>query len=134
MFDDVDDLLKMRDEEEYALIHSGNDMVKVFHQLNEAGYKPYIKYGNSGQIANIMCKFDNKKLKNTFSVILYRRVYQKIGLMKMWRLMMKTHIIVLLALCSDFRRTCLRKTIYHITMKLILRHGRRVKLLFRLGV
>ena len=57
MFDDVDELLKMRDEEEYALIHSENDMVKVFHQLNEAGYKPYIKYGNSGQTANIMCKF-----------------------------------------------------------------------------
>ena len=63
MFDDVDDLLKMRDEEEYALIHSENDMVKVFFQLNEAGYKPYIKYGNSGQIANIMCKFYYKKLK-----------------------------------------------------------------------
>ena len=63
MFDDVDDLLKMRDEEEYALIHSDNDMVKVFFQLNEAGYKPYIKYGNSGQIANIMCKFYYKKLK-----------------------------------------------------------------------
>ena len=30
MFDDVDDLLKMRDEEEYALIHSENDMVTVF--------------------------------------------------------------------------------------------------------
>ena len=63
MFDDVDDLLKMRDEEEYALIHSDNDMVKVFFQLNEAGYKPYIKYGNSGQIANIMCKFYYKTLK-----------------------------------------------------------------------
>ena len=63
MFDDVDDLIKMRDEEEYALIHSDNDMVKVFFQLNEAGYKPYIKYGNSGQIANIMCKFYYKKLK-----------------------------------------------------------------------
>ena len=122
MFDDVDDLLKMRDEEEYALIHSDNDMVKVFHQLNEAGYKPYIKYGNSGQIANVMCKFYYKKLKNTSNTILYHRVYQRTGLMKMWRLMMKTHIIVLLVLCSDFRRTCLRKTIYHTITKLILRY------------
>ena len=63
MFSNVDELLQMREQDEYALIHSENDMVKVFHQLNDAGYKPYIKYGNSGQIANIMCKFYYKQLK-----------------------------------------------------------------------
>ena len=57
MFSNVDELLQMREQDEHALIHSENDMVKVFHQLNNAGYKPYIKYGSSGQIANIMCKF-----------------------------------------------------------------------------
>ena len=117
MFDNIDGLLKMRDEEEYALIHSENDMVKVFYQLTEAGYKPYIKYSNSGQIANIMCKFYYKKLKNTSNTILYHRVYQRTGLMKMWRLMTKRHIIILLVLCSDFRRTCLRKTIYHTVLQ-----------------
>ena len=39
MFDNVDELLNMTDKEEYALIHSDNDLVKVFHQLNEAGYR-----------------------------------------------------------------------------------------------
>ena len=63
MFDDVDALLKMRDEEEYAPTHSENDLAKVFHQLNKVGYKPYIKYSTSGQIANIMCKFYYKKTK-----------------------------------------------------------------------
>ena len=52
----------MTDKEEYALIHSGNDLVKVFHQLNEAGYKPHINY-QAGRITNILCKFYDKKLK-----------------------------------------------------------------------
>ena len=62
MFDNVDELLKMTDKEEYLLIHSDNDLVKVFHQLNEAGYKPHINY-QAGRITNILCKFYYKKLK-----------------------------------------------------------------------
>ena len=62
MFDNVDELLKMTDKEEYALIHSENNLVKVFHQLSEAGYKAHIKY-QAGQITNIFCRFYYKKLK-----------------------------------------------------------------------
>ena len=62
MFDNVDELLSMTDKEEYAMIHSDNDFVKVFHQLNEAGYKPHINY-QAGRITNILCKFYSKKLK-----------------------------------------------------------------------
>ena len=62
MFDNVDELLNMTDKEEYALIHSDNDLDKVFHQLNEAGYKPHTNY-QAGQITNILCKFFYKKLK-----------------------------------------------------------------------
>ena len=62
MFYNVDELLSMTDKEEYALIHSDNDLVKVFHQLNEAGYKPHINY-QAGRITNILCKFYYKKLK-----------------------------------------------------------------------
>ena len=62
MFDNVDELLNMTDKEEYALIHSDNDLVKVFHQLNEAGYKPRINY-QAGRITNILCKFYYKKLE-----------------------------------------------------------------------
>ena len=62
MFDNVDELLNMTDKEEYALIHSDNDLVKVFHQLNEAGYKPHVNY-QAGRTTNILCKFYYKKLK-----------------------------------------------------------------------
>ena len=62
MFDIVDELLSIADKEEYALIHSDNDLVKVFHQLNEAGYKQHINY-QAGRITNILCKFYYKKLK-----------------------------------------------------------------------
>ena len=102
--------------------YSENDVVKVVHQLNEAGCNPEVKNCSSGQIANIMSKFYYKNLKNTISIILYQRVYQKIRLTKMWRLMMKTHIIAFLVRCSDFKETRLRKTIYHTTTKLILRY------------
>ena len=62
MFENVDELLKMTDKEDYALINSDNDLVKVFHQLNEAGYKPHINY-QAGRITNILCKFYYKNLK-----------------------------------------------------------------------
>ena len=62
MFHNVDELLSMTDKDEYALIHSDNDLVKVFHQLNEAGYEPHIHY-QAGRFTNILCKFYYKKLK-----------------------------------------------------------------------
>ena len=52
MFGNVDELLNMTDEEEYALIHSDNDLVKVLHQLNEAGFKPHID-SQVGRMTNI---------------------------------------------------------------------------------
>ena len=80
MFDNVDELLKMTDKEEYALIHSDNDLAKVFHQLNEAGYKPHINY-QAGRITNILCKFYYKKLKKY--ITLSHSVYHKSELTKM---------------------------------------------------
>ena len=82
MFDIVDELLSIADKEEYALIHSDNDLVKVFHQLNEAGYKQHINY-QAGRITNILCKFYYKKLKNTLNTTLSHNVYQKSELIKM---------------------------------------------------
>ena len=74
MFDNVDELLKMTDKEEYALIHSDNDLVKVFHQLNEAGYKPHINC-QAGRITNILCKFYYKKLKKYIKYNIVSQVF-----------------------------------------------------------
>ena len=34
----------MTDKETYVLIHSDNDVFKVDHQLNEAGYEPHVNH------------------------------------------------------------------------------------------
>ena len=46
----------MTGKEEYSLIHSDSDLVKIFHQLNEAGYKAHVDY-QAGGTTNILCRF-----------------------------------------------------------------------------
>ena len=63
-FDNVDELLKMTDEDKYNLIQIDNDMAKVLHQLKSAKYEPYVKY-QVGMISEIKVRFRFKKLKKT---------------------------------------------------------------------
>ena len=64
MFSHIDDLLQMREQDEYTLIHEDTDLIKVFHQLNTAGYRPQIKY-QGGQLTNIYCKFYDRNTKKS---------------------------------------------------------------------
>ena len=64
MFDDADDLLKMRDEEEYALIHSDNDMVKVFFNSTKQDTNPTLNMATPDKllISCVSCITKNSKI------------------------------------------------------------------------
>ena len=74
-FDNVDELLKLTDEDEYYLIHVENNMAKVLHQLKSARYEPYVKY-EVGMISEIRVRFKYKHLKKS---VHYRIVAQNLS-------------------------------------------------------
>jgi hypothetical protein len=74
-FDNIDELLKLTDEEEYYLIQVDNDLVKTLHQLKTAKYEPFIKY-QSGMLSEIKVRFKYKQLKKT---VLYNIVSQNLS-------------------------------------------------------
>ena len=63
MFDDVDDLLKMRDEEEYALVHSDNDMVKVFFNSTKQDTNPTLNIAIPDKLLILCVSFVTKTQK-----------------------------------------------------------------------
>ena len=63
-FNNIDDLMKLNEEDEYNLIQADNDMAKVVHQEKSAGYEPFAKY-QVGMISQVKAKFKYKQLKKT---------------------------------------------------------------------
>ena len=63
-FDNIDELMKLNEEEEYNLIQVENNMAKVVHQFKSAGYEPFVKY-EVGMISEVRARFKYKKLKKT---------------------------------------------------------------------
>lgn len=73
-FDNVDELLGMREEEECNLIQKDNSMAKVVLQLKKAGYEPFIKY-QFEMIKEVKVRFRFKKLRK---IVLYKLSLLKI--------------------------------------------------------
>ena len=49
----IDDILKLREHEEYNLIQRDNNLVRIFCDLINAGYEPYVSY-YAGQIVKLI--------------------------------------------------------------------------------
>ena len=74
-FNDIDEFLKLTDEEEYNLIQVDNDLVKTLYQLKSAKYEPFVKY-QLGMLSEIKVRLRFKKLKKT---IVYNIVAQDLS-------------------------------------------------------
>ena len=48
MIDDINDLLQLKEKDEYKIILKDNDLDKAIFQLKQAGYEPQIRY-NAGK-------------------------------------------------------------------------------------
>ena len=74
-FNDIDEFLKLTDEEEYNLIQVDNNLVKTLYQLKSAKYEPFVKY-QLGMLSEIKVRLRFKKLKKT---IVYNIVAQNLS-------------------------------------------------------
>ena len=63
-FNNIDDWMKLNEEEEYNLKQADKYMAKVVHQFKSAGYEPFVKY-QVGMISQVKAKFRYKQLKKT---------------------------------------------------------------------
>ena len=64
MIDTIEDLLHLKDKDEYILIHRDNDLPKLLHDFKESGYEPFVKY-QAGTISELKVRWRIKKLKKT---------------------------------------------------------------------
>ena len=69
MFSNIDELLKMKDETEYYLIHKENNLNDVLFQFKQVGYEPYIKY-QGNRIAEIRARYTDKRTRNVTTHII----------------------------------------------------------------
>ena len=65
MIDDINDLLQLKEKDEYKIILKDNDLDKAIFQLKQIGYEPQIRY-NAGKTTEFIVSFshliDSKKI------------------------------------------------------------------------
>ena len=64
MIDTIEDLLHLKEKDEYILIHRDNDLPKLLHDFKESGYEPFVKY-QAGTISELKIMWRIKELKKT---------------------------------------------------------------------
>ena len=67
MTNDINDLLQLKEKDEYKIILKDNDLNKAIYQLKQIGYEPQIRY-NAGKTAEFTMSLSHpieKKKKNT---------------------------------------------------------------------
>ena len=62
MIDTIEDLLHLKEKDEYMLIHRDNDLPKLLHDFKESGYEPFVKY-QAGTISELKIMWRIKKFK-----------------------------------------------------------------------
>ena len=55
MIDGIDDVMSLKDEEEYRLVLKDNDLDKAIYEMKRAGYEPQVRH-TAGRAVEI--KFD----------------------------------------------------------------------------
>ena len=58
MIDDINDLLQLKEKDEYKIILKDNDLDKAIFQLKQAGYEPQIRY-NAGKTTEFIMSFSH---------------------------------------------------------------------------
>ena len=59
MIDGIDDVVKLKDEEEYRLVLKDNDLDKAIYEMKKAGYEPQIRH-NAGRTVEIKFNLTHK--------------------------------------------------------------------------
>ena len=78
MIKKVDDILQLREEEEYNLILEDNDLTGALYYLMKSGYEPYINW-EAGKISEIKIKLTYKLGKRKTKEVKYNIKTQSLG-------------------------------------------------------
>ena len=70
MIEELDDILKHTEQDEYTMIYTRNDSAKMYYQAKQAGYDPKIKF-SACIISELMFQFKIKK-----RIITYRKKHK----------------------------------------------------------
>lgn len=74
----IDDILQLREEDEYNLILEDNDLTKSVYHLKQSGYEPDIRW-EAGRITELRVKLKYKIDTRKYKVILYNVKTQSLG-------------------------------------------------------
>ena len=80
MIEDINNILQLKDKDEYKMILKDNDLDKAIVQLKQAGYEPQIRY-NRGKTSEIKIKLNHliNKEKKLYKEVLYTIVTQHLN-------------------------------------------------------
>ena len=67
MIEELDDILKHTEQDEYTMIYTHNDLAKMYYQAKQAGYDPKIKF-SACIISELMFQFRIKKRIITYRI------------------------------------------------------------------
>ena len=67
MIEELDDILKHTEQDEYTMIYTRNDLAKMYYQAKQAGYDPKIKF-SACIISELMFQFKIKKRIITYRI------------------------------------------------------------------
>ena len=78
MIENINEILQLRQEDEYNLILEDNDLTKSVYHLKQSGYEPDIRW-EAGRITELRVKLKYKIDKRKFKVIIYNVKTQSLG-------------------------------------------------------
>jgi len=82
MIDGIDDVMSLKDEEEYRLVLKGNDLNKAIYEMKIAGYEPQVRH-TAGRAVEINFDLTHKIVKKqktaTYSIVSQHRDHDRIN-------------------------------------------------------
>ena len=132
IIDGIDDVMSLKDEEEYRLVLTCNDLNKAIYEMKRTGYEPQVKH-TAGRAVEI--KFDlthkiGKKQKTvTYSIVTQHRDRKIESVMiSLWK--QRNNTTKSARQCSSFMSQFSVKIINHTITKLTLKHWMNAEPLF----
>ena len=82
MIDGIDDVMSLKDEEEYRLVLKGNDLNKAIYEMKRAGYEPQVRHTAARAVEvkfDLTHKIGKKQKTVTYSIVTQHRDHDRIN-------------------------------------------------------
>ena len=131
MIDGIDDVMSLKDEEEYRLVLKGNDLNKAIYENKIAGYEPQVRH-TAGRAVEINFDLTHKIVKNRKRqpTALYHSTVTTIESMMISWWKQRNNTTKSARQCSSFMSQFSVKIMSHTITKLTLKHWMNAEPLF----